>query len=91
MTIELDRETERLINVELGTGKYRDAGALIEAALKHYLPRGDKRQVPAGRGAAVSNAERFQALRGRIEQAGIPLLDDQQLREEIGERKGVRS
>lgn len=35
-------------------------------------------------------AERFLELRRRIVESGIPLLDDEELRQEISERKGTR-
>ena len=42
------------------------------------------------RASSEATAERYQALRGEIVAAGIPLLSDDELREEIRERKGVR-
>lgn len=42
------------------------------------------------RTSSESTAERYQALRGEIVSAGIPLLNDDELREEIRDRKGVR-
>ena len=81
MTIQLSGDTERLINEELGTGRQPNANALVETALKSYLDRRD----PGDR------SERFPALRRRIEESGIPLLNDEELRAEICDRRGARS
>lgn len=46
--------------------------------------------LPAKPGAAAS-ARRYARLREEIVAAGIPLLDDEELRAEIRDRKGVRT
>ena len=37
MTIDLDSETQRLIDQELQAGRFRDAAALVGAAVRHFL------------------------------------------------------
>jgi antitoxin ParD1/3/4 len=37
MSIELDQETEQLIERELETGQFHDAATLVGAALRHYV------------------------------------------------------
>ena len=37
MTIDLDKETLRLIDQELQAGRFHDASALVGAALRHFL------------------------------------------------------
>ena len=37
MTIDLDKETQRLIDQELQAGRFRDAAALVGAAVRHFL------------------------------------------------------
>jgi hypothetical protein len=39
---------------------------------------------------AVGFPERYRELRERIENSGVPLLDDDELRQEIRDRKGIR-
>src|SRR5207237_468010 len=42
MTIDLDKETQRLIDQELRAGRFRDAAAFVGAAVRHFLiTRGD--------------------------------------------------
>lgn len=37
MTIDLDKDTQRLIHLELQAGRFRDAAALVSAAVRHFL------------------------------------------------------
>jgi Arc/MetJ-type ribon-helix-helix transcriptional regulator len=37
MNVKLDPETEKLIQKELQAGRFPDAAALVEVALKHFL------------------------------------------------------
>jgi Arc/MetJ-type ribon-helix-helix transcriptional regulator len=37
MSIDVDQETRRLIEDELRSGRFSDAGALVGAAVKHFL------------------------------------------------------
>ncbi len=37
MEVKLDAETEKLVQQEIATGRFRDAAALVDTALHHYL------------------------------------------------------
>ncbi|MBZ5619009.1 MAG: hypothetical protein LAQ69_09835 [Acidobacteriia bacterium] len=37
MSIDLDKETQRLIDDELRAGRFHDAAALVGAAVRHFL------------------------------------------------------
>jgi len=37
MTIDLDPETQRLIEQEIQAGHFRDAGAVVGAAMRHFV------------------------------------------------------
>ena len=37
MTIDLDKETQTLIDREIEAGRFRDAGAFLRAAVRHFL------------------------------------------------------
>ena len=37
MTIDLDKETQRLIERELQAGRFRDAAGFVGAAVRHLL------------------------------------------------------
>ena len=76
MTIELDNETQRLIEREIQAGRFRDAAAFVGAAVRHFLiTREDlgytREQIDAmiaeaiaslGRGEGVDGEEFFSEL-----------------------------
>ncbi|SPF35623.1 conserved hypothetical protein [Candidatus Sulfopaludibacter sp. SbA4] len=37
MSVDLDRETQRLVEEELRSGHFHDAAALVGAAVRHFL------------------------------------------------------
>ena len=37
MAIDLDKETQHLIDQELRAGRFRDAAAFVDAAVRHFL------------------------------------------------------
>jgi Arc/MetJ-type ribon-helix-helix transcriptional regulator len=37
MSIDLDQETQRLIELEIQAGGFRDASAFVSAAVRHFL------------------------------------------------------
>ena len=82
-TVDLDRETQRLIDQELQAGRFQNAGALIAAAVKHYLiarelgeeytPEEIERKIARGleqleRGEGIDGDEFFEKLRLRGEE-----------------------
>ena len=77
MTIDISSETEKLISEAVESGVSRNASDLVEAAVRRYL-------VTLEQGAQG----RYQALRERIEAAGLSLLDEDGIRHEVAERRG---
>jgi Arc/MetJ-type ribon-helix-helix transcriptional regulator len=77
MTIDLSRETEDLITEAVENGVLATASDLVEAAVRRYLETLEK-------GAKG----RYQALRQRIEAAGLSLLDQEGIRQEVAARRG---
>jgi Arc/MetJ-type ribon-helix-helix transcriptional regulator len=77
MTIDLTTETEKLITEAVQNGVSPSASELVESAVRQYLE------------ALESSAKgRFRALRQKIEAAGVPLLDEEGIRQEVAERRG---
>jgi antitoxin ParD1/3/4 len=69
MTINLDQKTQRLIEQEVQTGRFRDAAALVGAAVRHFLiTRQDlgctREQIDAMIAEAVASLERGEGVDG---------------------------
>jgi antitoxin ParD1/3/4 len=69
MTIDLDQKTQRLIEQEVQTGRFRDAAALVGAAVRHFLiTRQDlgctREQIDAMIAEAVASLERGEGVDG---------------------------
>jgi Arc/MetJ-type ribon-helix-helix transcriptional regulator len=69
MSIDLDPETQRLIEQEIQTGGFRDAAAFVDAAVRHFLiTREDlgstREQIDAMIAGAVSSLERGEGVDG---------------------------
>ena len=77
MTIQVTPDTEVLIADAVAQGLSSSASALVETAVREYL-ESQRRRLP----------NRLRELRRQIEQAGIPLLDEDGLAKEIAERRG---
>ena len=76
MSIEISSETERRIAELVRSGRFSSAEELVEAAIQHLLEQ------------STNSQGKFHRLRQRIEESGIPLLSDDELRREIRERRG---
>ena len=69
MTIDLDTETQRLIDQEILSGRFRDAAALVGAAVRHFLiTREDlgctREQIDAMIAGAIASLERGEGVDG---------------------------
>jgi antitoxin ParD1/3/4 len=69
MTIDLDKETQRLIDQELRAGRFRDAGTFIGAAVQHFLiTREDlgyaREEIDAMIAQSVASLERGEGVDG---------------------------
>ncbi|HXP85877.1 MAG TPA: hypothetical protein VN841_14230 [Bryobacteraceae bacterium] len=69
MSIELDRETSRLIDDELRAGRFPDAAALVGTAVKHFLlTRQDlgqtREEIDAMIAQAIGSLERGKGVDG---------------------------
>jgi antitoxin ParD1/3/4 len=70
MSIELDKETERLIRREIEAGRFQDAASLVGAAVRQYLvsrdlfPELSRQEVEAKISEAIRSLERGQGVDG---------------------------
>jgi antitoxin ParD1/3/4 len=69
MKIDLDIETQRLINQEIQSGRFHDVGALVGAAVRHFLiTREDlgytREQIDAMIAGAIASLERGEGIDG---------------------------
>jgi Arc/MetJ-type ribon-helix-helix transcriptional regulator len=69
MAIQLDKETQRLIEKELEEGRFCDAAAFVSAAVRHFLiTREDlgysRDEIDAMIGEAIASIERGEAADG---------------------------
>ena len=69
MSIDLDPETQRLIEHEIQAGGFRDAAAFVDAAVRHFLiAREDlgstPEQIDAMIASAVASLERGEGVGG---------------------------
>jgi Arc/MetJ-type ribon-helix-helix transcriptional regulator len=69
MSVDVDSETRHLIEDELRTGRFHDAGALVRAAVKHFLlTRQDvgrtREEIDAMIAQAIDSLERGQGVDG---------------------------
>jgi Arc/MetJ-type ribon-helix-helix transcriptional regulator len=69
MSIDLDPETQHLIELEIRAGGFRDAAAFVEAAVRHFLiTREDlgstREQIDAMIAGAVASLERGEGVDG---------------------------
>jgi Arc/MetJ-type ribon-helix-helix transcriptional regulator len=76
MSIELSPETESRIAKAIAAGRFSNPRELVETAVKSLLD--EPEQTPG----------KFHLLRKRVEESGIPLLSDDELREEMKDRRG---
>lgn len=79
MLIELESETEKRVEEVVRSGRFGSPRELVEAAVQNLLDQ------------FSTSERRFHALRRRIEESGIALLSDEELRREIQDRRGSRS
>lgn len=77
MIIELETETEKRIEEAVRSGRFGSPRELVETAVQHLLDQ------------AATTGGKFHALRRHIEESGIALLSDEQLRREIQDRRGL--
>ena len=87
MNIALKPEDQRFVEKQVAEGRYSDVGEVVHKALD-LLQR--RLGINGEKHSTARNTDRLRLLRRRIEESGIPLLDDDQLRREIKERKGTR-
>jgi antitoxin ParD1/3/4 len=69
MSIDLDQETQRLIEDELRAGRFHDAAALVGAAVRHFLvTREDlghtREEIDAMIAQAIDSLERGEGVDG---------------------------
>jgi Arc/MetJ-type ribon-helix-helix transcriptional regulator len=69
MTLELDEQTQRLIEGEVGSGRFRDAAEFLGAAVKHFVvAREDlgysKEEIDAMIVEAASSLDRGEGMDG---------------------------
>ena len=76
MSVELSGEVEDRIVEAVRSGRFASARDLLETAVRRLL---DQPEAAEGK---------FHTLRRRIEESGVPLLSDEELRHEIRERRG---
>ncbi|MBI4904496.1 MAG: hypothetical protein HY820_12715 [Acidobacteria bacterium] len=76
MSIELSAEVEARIEAVVRSGRFHSAQEVVEAAIRDFL------------GIGQAKGE-FHRLREEIERAGVKMLTDEELREEVRERRGT--
>ena len=69
MSIELDSDTQRLIDHEVQTGRFRDAAAFVRAAVRHFVvTREDlgysREQIDTMIAEAIASLERGKGVDG---------------------------
>jgi Arc/MetJ-type ribon-helix-helix transcriptional regulator len=69
MTVNLDNETQRLIEREIQSGRFRDAATFVGAAVRHFLiTREDfgytREQIDAMIAQAIASLERSEGADG---------------------------
>ena len=69
MSIDLDRETQSIIEVELRSGRFHDAAALVGTAVRHFLfTRSDlghtRQEIDAMIAQAVDSLEKGEGVDG---------------------------
>ncbi len=69
MSIDLDNETQRLIEQEIQAGRFRDAAGFVGAAVRHFLiTREDlgytREQIDAMIAEAIASLERGEGVEG---------------------------
>lgn len=74
MSVDLAPDTERRIEEAVRQGRFSSPAELVEAAVNNLL--------------RLPESGRFHQLRAEIEAAGLPLLSDDELAEEIRSRRG---
>jgi antitoxin ParD1/3/4 len=96
--VNLTEELDRFVRVKIKSGRYENASEVIRAALralereeKHYDAklRALRAAIKEGEASGIAEGNPFRRLRERIAAAGIPLLNDDELRQEIRERRGI--
>lgn len=96
--VNLTEELDRFVRVKIKSGRYENASEVIRAALRalereeqHHATklRALRAAIKEGEASGIAEGNPFRRLRERIAAAGIPLLNDDELRQEIRERRGV--
>jgi Arc/MetJ-type ribon-helix-helix transcriptional regulator len=69
MSIDLDKDTQRLIEAEVSAGRFHDAASFVSAAVRHFLlTREDlgytRNEIDAMIAQAVDSLERGQGVDG---------------------------
>ena len=69
MTIEFDEETQRLIDGEIGSGRFRDVAAFLGCTVKHFVAQRQdlgygKDQVESMIAAAIASLDRAEGMDG---------------------------
>jgi antitoxin ParD1/3/4 len=98
--VNLTDELDRFVRSKIKTGRYENASEVIRAALR-ALEREEQHHrarlralgaaIKEGQASGIAEGNPFKRLRGKIAAAGIPLLSDDELRQEIRERRGIQS
>jgi Arc/MetJ-type ribon-helix-helix transcriptional regulator len=88
MSIELDQETQRLIEHEIQAGGFHDAAAFVGAAVRHFLiTREDlgssREQIDAMLAGAAASLERGEGVDGEEFFAGLE-REERQLHRQQG-------
>jgi antitoxin ParD1/3/4 len=96
--VNLADELDRFVRAKIKGGRYENASEVIRAALR-ALEREEQQHdaklralraaIKKGEASGIAEGNPFRRLRERIAAAGIPLLNDDELRQEIRERRGV--
>jgi Arc/MetJ-type ribon-helix-helix transcriptional regulator len=86
MTIDLDKETQRLIEQEVQTGRFHDAAALVSTAVRHLLVTREnfgytREQIDAMIAESVASLERGEGCDGEDFFAGLELEENKRTRE----------
>ena len=79
MSINLPPELESRIEEEVRSGRFNSASEFVETAVKQLLP-------PKRATTGI-----YRELRRQIEESGVTLLTEEEVREEVQQRRGSRS
>ena len=98
--VNLTEEHDQFVRTKIKTGRDENASEVVRAALR-ALEREDQHHraklralraaIKEGEASGIAEGNPFKRLREEIVAAGIPLLSDPELRQEIRERRGIRT